>query len=74
LRTLRGRHQFFTEQINLFLHGNISGGQAGNHFYGMQDGGVIPVELLADIAQGIFGMLAAEIHGHLPGKGQYFFS
>ena len=43
------------------------------HLYladGIQGGGVIPVELLADVRQGQIGQLADQIHGNLPGFGR----
>ena len=36
---------------------------------GIQGGGVIPVELLADVREGQIGQLADQIHGNLPGFG-----
>jgi hypothetical protein len=61
--------KFGAEHLDLFPHRGLSGHVLGDSLDGIQDRGVVAIVHAADIGQGIFGILAGEVHGHLTRKG-----
>ena len=59
---------------DVILDGFVLGFQGGFHpADGVEDGGVVPVEFLADVGQAQVGQVPDEIHGDLPGLGDVLF-
>ena len=55
---------------DVILHGAVAVFQGNFHLAdGIENGGMVPGEFLADIGQGQIGQLPDQVHGHLPGFG-----